>query len=147
MSRFALVARQLGMGRDLGTARRWLTAAVLAHLVISIVHGHAHAGAHVPLSRAANLFVFIVILAGPLVGLVLTWPAERIGIWTIAITMAGSLVFGVVNHFVLPSPDHVAHVDRHWRPLFTTTAVLLGLTEALGSGLAIRVARERKNAS
>ena len=112
MSRSALLARQLGMSRDLGAARRWLIAAVLSHLVISIVHGQAHAGAHVPLSRAANLFVFIVILAGPLVGLALTWPAERIGIWTIAITMAGSLVFGVVNHFVLPSPDHVAHVDR-----------------------------------
>jgi hypothetical protein len=81
-----------------------------------------------------------------LVGLALTWPAARIGIWTIAITMAGSLLFGIVNHFVFPSPDHVAHVDRHWRPLFTTTAVLLGLTEALGCGLAIRVARERKNA-
>ena len=146
MSRLALLARLLGMVRNM-TPRRWLMAAVLSHLVISIAHGQAHAGANVPLSRAANLFVFIVILAGPLSGLVLTWPAERIGSWLIAITMAGSLVFGVVNHFVLPSPDHVAHVDRHWRPLFTTTAVLLGLTEALGSGLAIRVARERKNAS
>jgi len=135
------------MSRHLGAARRWLAAAVLLHLVISIVHGQAHAGAHVPLSRAANLFVLIVIVAGPLVGLALTWPAERIGIWMIAITMAASLVFGVVNHFVLPSPDHVAQVDRHWRPLFTTTAVLLGLIEALGSGLAIRVARERKSAS
>ena len=147
MSRLALPARQLGMGRNANPARSWLTAAVLSHLVISIVHGAAHAEALVPLSRAANLFVLIVIVAGPLVGLALTWPAERIGIWMIAITMAASLVFGVVNHFVLPSPDHVAQVDRHWRPLFTTTAVLLGLIEALGSGLAIRVARERKSAS
>ena len=50
-------------------AWRWLIAAVLVHLLISVVHGLAHARAQVPLSRAANLFVFIVILAGPLIGL------------------------------------------------------------------------------
>jgi len=123
------------------------------HLIVSIVHGTAHAGAHVPLSSAANLFVFTVILAGPLVGLALTLlpgltgPVERIGSWLIAITMAGSLVFGIVNHFVFAGPDHVAYVARQWRALFTTTAVLLALTEALGAGLAIRLARGRKKAS
>jgi len=135
------------MRRNVDPARRWLTASVLSHLVISIVHGMAHTEARVPLSPAANLFVFIVILAGPLVGLALTWPAERIGSWLIAITMAGSLVFGVVNHFVWASPDHVAHVGPEWRPLFTATAVLLALTEALGSSLAVRLAREGKNVS
>ena len=64
-----------------------------------------------PLSLAGNLFVFIVILAGPLVGLVLTWLAQRTGGAVIAITMAASLVFGVVNHFVLFSPDHISHVE------------------------------------
>jgi len=123
---------------------KWLTGLILAHLVISVVHGAAHAQAHVPLSRAANLFVYIVILAGPLAGLALTWPAERIGSWLIAVTMAGSLVFGLVNHFVLSSPDHVAHVDPQWRVLFGTTAVLLAVTELAGSGLALRLVRERK---
>ena len=122
-------------------------AAVLSHLVISIVHGQAHAGAHVPLSRAANLFVFVVIVAGPLVGLALMWRVERLGAWLVATTMAGSLVFGFVNHFVFSSPDHVAHVAPPWRPLFATTAILLALTEALGSGLAIRLARERETVS
>jgi hypothetical protein len=126
------------------SAWKWLTAVVVAHLLISFVHGAAHAQAHVPLSRAANLFVYIVILAGPLVGLALTWPAERIGSWLIAVTMAGSLVFGLVNHFVLSSPDHVAHVDPQWRVLFATTAVLLAVTELAGSGLALRLVRERK---
>jgi hypothetical protein len=132
------------MGRRIKTLRRWLTAAVLLHLAVSIVHGAAHANAHVPLSSAANVFVFFVILAGPVIGLALTWRAERIGSWMIAITMAASLVFGVVNHFVLASPDHVAHVARQWRPLFTTTAVLLAVTEALGTAVAVRSARERK---
>jgi hypothetical protein len=138
---------KLGMGRSISPGRRWLTIVVLLHLAVSIVHGWAHTGAHVPLSRAANLFVFIVILAGPLVGLAVTLRAERIGSWLIAITMAASLVFGAVNHFVFASPDHVAHVAAEWRPLFTTTAVLLALSEALGSALAIRVARERRRVS
>ena len=132
----------IGMGRHTDTPRFWLIAVVLSHLAVSIVHGAAHGQANVPLSPAANLFVLIVIVAGPLVGLALTWPAERIGSWLIAITMAASLVFGVVNHFVLVSPDHVAHVAPQSRALFTTTAVLLALTEALASGLAIRIARE-----
>jgi hypothetical protein len=123
----------------------WLTAVVLGHLVISMAHGAAHAQAQVPLSRAATLFVYIVILAGPLIGLVLTWPAERIGGWLIALTMTGSLVFGVINHFVLASPDHVAQVAPQWRPLFTTTAILLVVTEVLGAMLAIRFLRERKS--
>ncbi len=119
-------------------------AIVLAHLVVSMVHGVAHTQAHVPLSLAANLFVYIVILAGPLIGLALTWWTPRLGGWLIALSMAGSLVFGLVNHFVLTSPDHVAHVDPQWRSLFATTAVLLAVTEALGVVLAAKfLARER----
>ena len=137
----------MSMSRNTDSAWRWLAAAVVAHLVISIVHGWAHAQAQVPLSLAANLFVLIVILAGPVVGLALTWPAQRLGSWLVAIAMAGSLVFGLVNHFVFDSPDHVAHVAPQWRALFAATAVALALIEAIASGLAIRLARERKHVS
>src|SRR3954470_21153453 len=92
------------MSRNTDPARRWLTAAVLSHLVISLAHGWAHAEANVPLSRSANLFVFTVILAAPLAGLVISWPARRIGAWLIAIAMAGAFVFGLVNHFVFAGP-------------------------------------------
>jgi hypothetical protein len=129
------------------TAWRWLTAAILVHFVIALVHGMAHAQANVPLSRAGTLFVFAVILAGPLLGLALTWPAQRIGGALIAVTMAASLVFGVVNHFWLSSPDHVSHVEASWRTLFAATAALLAVTETLGTGLAVRFARERKSTS
>jgi MFS family permease len=132
------------MKRNRGSYRTWLMVIVLVHLVVSMVHGIAHTQAHVPLSLAANLFVYIVILAGPLIGLALTWWTPRLGGWLIALSMAGSLVFGLVNHFVLTSPDHVAHVDPQWRSLFATTAVLLAVTEALGVVLAARfLARER----
>jgi hypothetical protein len=127
-----------------GIARRsWIAAIVVLHLVISIFHGAAHDGAHVPLSPAATLFVFVVILAGPIAGAGVMWRHAVIGSWVVAVTLAGSLVFGVVNHFILSSPDHVAQVARQWQSMFATTAVLLALTEALGAGLAIAAVRER----
>jgi hypothetical protein len=138
------MVRLLVMKRNRHSVWAWLTATVLAHLAVSMVHGVAHAQANVPLSPAANLFVYIVILAGPLIGLALTWWTPRLGGWLIALSMAASLVFGLVNHFVLASPDHVAHVDPQWRSLFATTAVLLAVTETLGLVLAAKfLARER----
>jgi hypothetical protein len=127
------------MNSNRNSAWTWLVALVLIHLVISMVHGLAHDRARVPLSYAANVFVYVVILAGPLVGLAVAWWNRRAGSFVIALTMTGSFVFGVVNHFLLSSPDHVAHVDPQWRPLFTVTAVLLAVTEALAAGLAAKL--------
>jgi hypothetical protein len=126
-----------------GALWKWMAAAVLVHLAISMVHGAAHNGAHILMSPAATLFVVVVILAGPLVGLALSWRSERLGSLIVALTMASSLIFGLVNHFVLESPDHVRHVEAQWRMLFGTTAALLAVTEMLGLGFAIRLVRRR----
>jgi len=122
----------------------WLAATVVAHLAVSVVHGAAHQGAAVPLSPAATLFVFVVILAGPLVGLGVSWWAERAGGWILAATLGGSLLFGLVNHFAMAGPDQVSHVDAAWRPLFGATALLLAVTAALGVWLAVRLLRSRR---
>jgi len=135
------------MSRKSASSRHWLTALVLIHLAVSIVHGWAHVQAKVALSQAGSLFVFIVILIGPLVGLALTWPAGRIGNWIIAITLSGSFLFGLLNHFVYSGQDHVAHVASQWRTLFATTAVLLAGIELLGSSLAIGFAWNRNSVS
>ena len=129
------------MSRPRHPAWPWLCALVFAHLVVSFVHGTAHQQAHVELSPAATVFVFAVILAGPLAGLALTWPAQQMGSWVVAGTMAASLVFGIVNHFVLSSPDHVAHVAAASRMLFGSTAVLVAVLEAAGAGLAWHIGR------
>ena len=121
-----------------------MIAVVIGHLVISLLHGNAHSGAHIELSSLATLFVFAIILAGPLVGLALTWVSRRTGGWVVAITMAAAFAFGVVNHFLLTSPDHVTQVASEWRPLFASTAALLALSEALGSCLALQLVRERR---
>ena len=118
---------------------------VTAHLVISVLHGVAHEQARVPLTLEASLFVYMVILAGPLFGFAMTFVAPRAGAWIVAATMAGSFVFGLVNHFVLDSPDHVAHVNPDWRTLFALTALLLAITEALAVAVALRIARRRES--
>jgi len=115
-----------------------LTAVVLAHLAVSIVHGAAHTGAVVPLTRAGNLFVYVVILAGPLAGL-LIWRFRPVaGAWIVAASMAGALVFGLINHFIISGPDHVAHVAADWQSLFAVTAALLAVSEAAGVAIAVR---------
>ena len=116
-------------------------------MAVSIIHGAAHTGAHVALSPAQTLFVWIVILIGPLLGLGLMWPARHLGSLIIAITMAGSFVFGLVNHFLIAGDDHVLHVDVQWRLLFTTSAILLAGIELLGCGFAMADVRERWNRS
>jgi hypothetical protein len=117
---------------------RWaLSAVVLVHLAINIAHGQAHEGAQVPLSFAAALFVYIVILAGPLAGLALSVWRPVAGAWLVAATMAGALVFGLINHFIIAGPDHVGHVAAEWRTLFGVTAALLLVSEAAGVATAI----------
>src|SRR5262249_30831138 len=84
------LARLTGMR----TERAVLAGIVLIHLILSMIHGSAHAGARVALPVAGTLFVYLVILAGPLVGLALSWWRPQAGAALVAVTMAGSFVFG-----------------------------------------------------
>lgn len=122
-----------------------LAAVVLLHLVVTLAHGSAHSSAGVPLDLPSLLFVVAVIEVAPLAGLALMWKHPLFGGRLIGLAMAASLLFGLVNHFVIPSPDHVAHVAPQWRPLFASTAVMLVVTEAAGAilGLSYRSATRR----
>ncbi|MFN7916688.1 MAG: hypothetical protein U0Q55_15200 [Vicinamibacterales bacterium] len=115
--------------------RRILAAVVLLHLAITLVHRTSHVQARVPLSAGGTAFVLVVVLALPLVGLALLWRTPRSGAALIAAAMAAAFVFGVVNHFVLVSPDHVSHVDVAMAPLFGVSAAGLALTELAGAAL------------
>jgi hypothetical protein len=123
------------------TVWKWMAAIVVVHLLISVIHGTAHTEASVPMSVPANLFVFVVILAGPLIGLVISVWAKLFGAVVVALTMAASLIFGVVNHFIIDSPDHISHIAAPWSRLFAITAVLLAITELLGTAVALRLVR------
>jgi hypothetical protein len=110
------------------------TVAVVAHLVVSIVHGNAHERLVVGLSNWQNIYVMTVIIAAPLIAMALIWTRyAQMGLVLLAISMAGSLIFGVAYHYVVISPDHVSHLPPgDAQGLFRTTALLLVLTEVFG---------------
>jgi len=123
------------------------TVAVLAHLVVSIVHGRAHEGLSVGLSNWQNIYVLTVILIAPLIAMLLTWTRlARSGLILLVISMAGSLIFGVAYHYVVISPDHVSHIPPgDAQGLFRTTALLLVLTELFGVVVGLWALRESRN--
>jgi len=110
------------------------TLAVLAHLVVNILHGRAHEDLGVGLNTFQNIYVFGVILIAPLIAMLLLWTRyARTGLLLLVISMAGSLIFGVVYHYVVVSPDHVSHLPPgDAQGMFRMTAVLLMLTELFG---------------
>lgn len=114
-----------------------MAAVVLTHLAISLVHGRAHTGAQVSLPPAGAIFVYIVILAGPLIGLGVSRRRPQAGAWIVAASLGGALVFGLINHFIIAGPDRVDHVAAEWRTLFGVTAALLVASEAIGAATGI----------
>ena len=110
------------------------SAIILAHTLIATVHGVAHEQLGINLTFAQKLFVLMVIILGPLLALLLLWTRLRKwGAALLLLSMLGSLIFGVVNHFLIASADHVLHLPAgEWRLVFQLTAGLLTLTELLG---------------
>ena len=123
------------------------TVVVLAHLVISMVHGNAHQQLAVGLSSWQNIYVLTVIIIAPLIAMVLTWTRlARLGFLLLAASMAASLIFGLAYHYVVISPDHVSHLPPgDAQGLFRTTALLLVLTELLGIAAGWWGQRESRN--
>jgi hypothetical protein len=120
------------------THRLFLTAVVLAHLIVNVVHGQAHTRLGVGLSNWQQIYVVTVIMLAPLVALALSFTRyARAALWLLLVSMLGALIFGLCYHYLIISPDHVAHLPAgDARGLFRTTALLLLLTEALGVVLA-----------
>ena len=111
-----------------------VTIAVVAHLIVNVLHGQAHTRLGVGLSDWQQAYVLVVILAAPLVALGLSFTRYvRVGLWLLLLSMLGSLIFGLCYHYVIISPDHVAHLPSgEARGLFQVTAALLLVTEAFG---------------
>ena len=115
------------------TSTRLAMGLVAVHLAVNLIHGAAHSGADVPITVLQNAFVWIVILIGPLVAVWLMRTNRRFGAELLALTMGGALIFGLVNHFVVDSVDHVSRVTNEtWRLPFQLSAALLLFLEAAG---------------
>ncbi len=110
---------------------------IWVHLALSLLHAVAHFGGNVNLPLLGDLYVFVVILIAPLVALFWLSRSLRWGGGLLALAMAGSLIFGLLNHFVLPGIDNVAHVSGIWHTPFEISAYLLALLETAGTLLGL----------
>jgi hypothetical protein len=115
------------------------TAIVVLHAIANGLHGLAHVEIPVALSLLQSLFVGIVIFPIPIIAAVLLWTQfYRIGSWLLLGSMAGSLFFGLYNHFIVMSPDHVSQVSfAGWGLLFQVTAFLILIVDGLGCGVGV----------
>jgi hypothetical protein len=122
------------------------TAFVLAHGLVGTVHGLAHTHMGIDLTFLQKLFIISVITLAPLLAALLLWTRLRkVGAVLLLFSMLGSLIFGVVNHFLITSPDHVLHLPAsEWRLTFQATAVLLVITECLGCWIAASALRAKE---
>jgi hypothetical protein len=113
----------------------YVTAIVVAHLLVNIVHGLAHRELHVGLSPLASIFVIVVVLISPLIAMALIrTAAKRLGFILLSLSMFGSLLFGLYYHFLSVSLDHVhSQPSGGWSTTFVLTAYLLLITEAIGT--------------
>jgi len=119
------------------------TAIVVMHLLANGLHGLAHIEIPVALSLLQGSFVAIVIFLIPILAAVLLWtPFYRIGSWLLLSSITGSLLFGLYNHFIVISPDHVSQVSfTGWGLLFQVTAYSIIIVDGLGCWIGVGVLR------
>lgn len=123
------------------------TAVVLTHAFVAAAHGLAHKHLAIDLTFAQKLFVFAVITIAPLVSMLLLWTRLRkAGAVLLLLSMGGSLIFGVINHFVIASTDHLLHLrGGDWRFPFQLTAILLAVIEILGCWIGAAALRSKES--
>jgi len=121
------------------------TVAVLAHVVVVLLHGVAHSELGVELSIWQKNYAAIVIVATPLAAAVLLWTRHvRLGLLLLVASMAGSLIFGGYYHYFAVSADHVSHLPTgDAQGLFRLTALLLVATETFGLAVGLLGLRRR----
>ena len=110
-----------------------ISALVAIHLIATLWHGGAHTDLSIILPPLKNLYVYIVILAAPIVGAILAWTRfTQSGSAVFALAMLGALLFGVYHHYILISPDNIAQLpagpaEAHSQ--FVSSAALIALIE------------------
>lgn len=149
--------------------RSQLSVIVSVHAASLVIHSVSHEVLRVTLDLFQAAFVGIFIIAGPLFGLGLMFTRYRaLGARVMLVTMAASLVFGLVSHVVLPGPDN-AFDDRTrffirpgqtpadlesirgslapWAAAFLVTGIALSVLEAWGAWASFKLVRPASQTS
>ena len=111
------------------------TVIIVVRQVVAQLHGMAHEELGVGLSAWQWAFVYVVIVAAPLVALVLYWTRfARFAALLLGVSMLAGMLFGIYFHFVAVSPDNVGHLpEGHGQEFFVATAILLVPIEIIGT--------------
>ncbi|MGB7892288.1 MAG: hypothetical protein WCF82_10365 [Microcoleus sp.] len=119
------------------------TAIAILHVIANGLHGLAHVEIPVSLSQLQSLFVGFVVVLTPLIAAALLWTKfYRFGSWLLLGSITGSLLFGIYNHFLVISPDHVSQVSfTGWGLLFQITAFLIVIVDGVSCGIGIWILR------
>lgn len=111
------------------------TAIAVVSVLVNLLHTASHVGQGVTsLPQWQLAYIAVVIYAAPVVAAILLWTRYRIvGAWLLAASMAGSLVFGLVYHFIVPGPDNAFTLHPGtWRTAFRVSAALLLVLPGVG---------------
>ena len=110
---------------------------VVLNTIVLLAHSAAHFGLHVlPMTIFDYLFIGIVIMILPLVALFMMYHTRlsRWGALLLLLSMLGSLIYGLINHLLLPGMDNVAHPGPEpWHLLFVITSYLQLPLQASGA--------------
>ena len=117
-----------------------VTVFLILHHAVAVMHGGVHTALEIFLPAAKNSFVIGIIIVLPILAVILVWTQfATAGLLVLMICMAGALVFDVYHHYILVSPDNIAHLpqgahDQHAQ--FVWTAHALAVLQITGTGLA-----------
>jgi hypothetical protein len=101
-------------------------------------HGDAHTRLDITLPFGKTVFVYVVIVLAPIAAAVLVWTRyQTSGVWLLFLSMLGAFLFGAYHHYVMVSPDNIAHLPpgpAAAQSQFIASAAVIALLE-LGTAL------------
>jgi hypothetical protein len=119
-----------------------VTIGVLAavHLAVTLWHSGAHSELGIGLPPLKLAYAYAVIVIAPPVAAAMLWSRfATAGLWLFTLAMVGSLIFATYHHYILVSPDNIAHlpegteeahvrfvVSAGWSALLELAGALLG---------------------
>ncbi|HXE58625.1 MAG TPA: hypothetical protein VNK43_11545, partial [Gemmatimonadales bacterium] len=127
---------------EAGVVRRVVAAVVYLHLAAATLHGAAHAALGIDVSGPWDrVFLLATVWLGPPAALRLLGRGRPAGgAALLAASMGGALVYGIVYHYVLPTPDHVARTPPGlWGAAFRASALAIALLEGVGALIGARL--------
>lgn len=115
-----------------------VTALAAVHLLVTLWHSGAHSELGIGLPPWKLAYAYAVIVIAPPLAAALAWTRfAGTGLWLFTLAMLGSLLFATYHHYILVSPDNIAHLPDasvEARARFVDSAAISALLE-LGSGL------------